>query len=135
MRKGYQLENQFKRWFKFLNDNGVFAIKLQPERTDSGIRVNGEPFDAIIISKGKTYCFDLKESQSEKFSLLNAKLHQVKYLKICQDNGAESFFLVYFYTSKILIRFDIDVIINALTLKQKTLTADKGIPFDYVSYQ
>lgn len=133
--RGSNLELKIDQWIKKLLDKGIYGQKNHAKRLHDGTFVSGEAFDYLIICKGKTYCFDAKESKTEKWSLQNAKLNQIKYLKISENNGAESFFLVYFYGSNQLIRFNIDVIINALTLKQRTLTADKGVPFDYVSYQ
>lgn len=129
--RGSSLELQIDRWIKVLMDRGIYGQKNHAKRLQDGTYTQGENFDYILISNGKTYCFDAKESRVERWSLSNAKIHQVKYLKIAQDNGADAFFLVYYFPSNLLIKFPVTTIIDALSNKKKSLTAAEGIKFIY----
>lgn len=125
--RGKALERSINKLCKEIQRRGYHAHKNQPERTYNGRFISGEPFDYEIFTDKHHWCFDAKECKGKRWSLQNAKLSQVNALKQCKNAGLEAFFLVYFYETKQLIRFDVDVIINA---KQASLTPEDGIEVD-----
>lgn len=123
MLRGKNIELLMGKVIDVLRSKGYFAIKLYPKRTHNGDYIEGEPFDYLIIKNGKVIAFDTKEAKKEKWYIGNAKLSQIKFLRMIKKNGGEAFFLVYFYPYEKFIKYDIDLIINT---DEKFLTPGKG---------
>jgi penicillin-binding protein-related factor A (putative recombinase) len=126
MRKGFSLEQRLDKLCEWINNHGGHAHKNHAQRTVDGVYKAGEPFDYEIFYHGKVRCFDAKECKAAAWSLSNAKLLQVKNLLQCADNGADAFFLVYFYPSEKLIKFDVRAVRNAMAAGEKSLRAERG---------
>ena len=126
MRRGFEFEKELNRLSKYLNSTGVHMHKNHANRTESGIWLEGEPFDYEVISNGVIHCFDTKECAGERWSLKNAKLNQLNNLLACSNNGAEAYFLVWFKKFNKIIRFDVELIKNALIQGIKSLKPEEG---------
>lgn len=124
--RGKALERSLNKLCKEIQRMGYHAHKNHPERTYSGRFISGEPFDYEIFTPGHYWCFDAKECKSERWSLSNAKIGQINALKQCKNAGLEAFFLVYFYKTGKLIRFDVDLVKDA----SGSLSPDEGIEVD-----
>lgn len=125
--RGKALERELNRLCKTVQKQGFHAHKNQPQRSYTGKFIAGEPFDYEIFTDRVLWCFDAKECQREKWSLSNAKLSQINALKQCKNAGLEAFFMVYFYPTKQLIRFDVDTVIEA---DRSYLVPEDGIEVD-----
>lgn len=95
----YQIDNLikvFNSWGKGL------AWKNHPNRLHDGtyVKGQGEPFDYIFITKHKTFCFDAKQTEQEKWHLQPKDIKQAKNLLVLENIGIDSFFLVYFFQRK-----------------------------------
>lgn len=120
------------RVLKHLNNIGIHGHKNHANRTQDGTYIEGEPFDYEVISQGKTYCFDTKECHADSWNLkTNAKISQIKNLYDAAQNGAESFFLVWFATSNKIITFNIYKVREALEQGVSSLKAEDGSAFDW----
>ena len=108
MRRGYEFENELNRLAKYLDKIGVHMHKNHAKRTESGVYLEGEPFDY------------------EVWNLNNAKLSQLHNMLVCQKNGAQAYFLVWFRLSNKIIRFDVDLIQQALAEGKKSLCEEDG---------
>ncbi len=126
MRRGFQFENELNRLAKFLNSSGVHMHKNHAHRSIDGTFIEGEPFDYEIIVNGVIHCFDAKECSAKTWSLTNAKLNQLNNMLVCQKNGAQAYFLVWFKQVNKLIRFDADMIQQALICGKKSLRPEEG---------
>ncbi|MBQ3646554.1 MAG: Holliday junction resolvase RecU [Synergistaceae bacterium] len=126
MRKGYEFENELNRVAKYLNAIGVHMHKNHAHRTESGIYLEGEPFDYEVIAHGVIHCFDAKECSAKSWNLSNAKLNQLNNMLVCQKNGAQAYFLVWFRLFNKIIRFDVDFVKQALIEGKKSLTPEEG---------
>ena len=131
MRKGFEFENELNRVSKYLNSIGIHMHKNHARRTESGIYLEGEPFDYEVISNGVIHCFDAKECASKTWNLNNAKLSQLNNMLVCKKNGAQAYFLVYFREEKKIIRFDVDVIKSALIAGKKSMKSEEGQEWDW----
>ena len=127
MRRGFEFENELNRVSKYLNSKGIHMHKNHAHRTESGLYLEGEPFDYEVISNGHFFCFDAKECASKRWNLSNAKLHQLNNLLICAKNGAQAYFLVWFRESNKVVRFDAEVVRQALADGKKSLTPEEGV--------
>ncbi len=131
MRRGFEFENELNRVSKYLNSLGIHMHKNHARRTESGLYLEGEPFDYEVISHGVIHCFDAKECSSDRWNLRNAKLNQLNNLLVCQKNGAQAYFLVYFKKENVIIRFNADYIKQALIEGKKSLRSEDGIKWDW----
>ena len=131
MRRGFEFENELNKVSKYLNSIGVHMHKNHAKRTESGIYLEGEPFDYEVISHGTIHCFDAKECSSTAWSLKNAKLSQLNAMLMCQKNGAQAYFLVYFKEQNKIIRFDVDVIKAALIAGKKSIKPEEGQEWEW----
>ena len=126
MRRGFEFENELNRVSKYLNSIGVHMHKNHALRTQSGTYLEGEPFDYEVISNGVVHCFDAKECATKSWNLSNAKLSQLNNMLVCQKNGAQAYFLVWFKITNQIIRFDVDIIKQALMDGRKSLKPEEG---------
>ena len=126
MRRGFQFEIELNRVSKYLNSIGVHMHKNHARRTESGLYLEGEPFDYEVIANGVIHCFDAKECMAKSWNLKNAKLSQLNNLLVCQKNGAQAYFLVWFRNENKIIRFDVNVIKQALIDDKKSLKPEEG---------
>ena len=127
MRRGYEFENELNRLAKYLNSIGVHMHKNHAKRTESGVYLEGEPFDyEVLKGGGELHVFDAKECNSKRWNLNNAKLSQLHNMLVCQKNGAQAYFLVWFRLSNKIIRFDVDLIQQALADGKKSLCEEDG---------
>ena len=126
MRRGFEFENELNRVSKYLNSKGVHMHKNHAHRTESGIYLEGEPFDYEVVSGGTLHCFDAKECSAKSWSLSNAKLTQLNNLLACQKNGAQAYFLVWFRNVNKIVRFDVELVKQALIDGKKSLKPEEG---------
>ena len=135
MRRGFEFENELNRVSKYLASIGIHMHKNHVHRTESGLYLEGEPFDYEVIANGHFHCFDAKECSAKSWSLKNAKLNQVNSLCMCKNNGAQAYFLVWFKTLNKIIRFDADLVKNALINGRKSLKPDEGEIWEWTELQ
>ncbi|MEG0075915.1 MAG: Holliday junction resolvase RecU [Eubacterium sp.] len=128
--RGHAFESQIDKLIAYVQSKGFHGHKNHPRRTKDGTYLEGEPYDYEIFTPHYKCAFDAKESKAEKWQLQNAKLHQINHLKQCKNAGLDAYFLVYFYPSRQMIRFDVDQIIRSLTEGETYLTAKDGEVFD-----
>ena len=122
--RGKTLERSINKLCREIQKRGFHAHKNQPQRSYSGRFISGEPFDYEIFTDKYHWCFDAKECHKTKWEIKNAKLTQINALKQCKNAGLEAFFLVYFYPTGQLIRFDVDTVINS---QKSYLMPEEGI--------
>ena len=127
MQRGITFEKRLNELSKQLNLQGVHMHKNHALRSFKGAYLEGEPFDYEIIAGGCFHCFDAKECASKRWSLRNAKLSQLNNLLNCAHNGAEAYFLVWFKLTDHIIRFDADLVQQALNNGKKSLTEEDGV--------
>ena len=132
MRRGHEFENELNRVSKYLASIGIHMHKNHPRRTEQGMYLEGEPFDYEVISHGKVHCFDAKECSSPRWSLKNAKLSQLNNLLVCQKNGAQAYFLVWFRESGQIVRFDAELVKQALSEGRKSLKPEEGTKWEWI---
>ena len=135
MRRGFEFENELNRVGEYLASIGIHMHKNHARRAINGKFLEGEPFDYEVISHGHFHCFDAKECSSKSWSLKNAKLNQINSLCMCQNNGAEAYFLVWFKLSNKIIRFDVQKVKDALSNGQKSLSPDEGEVWEWTELQ
>lgn len=135
MRCGFEFENELNRVAKYLASIGVHMHKNHAHRTESGVYLEGEPFDYEVFSNGHVHCFDAKECATKSWSLKNAKLSQINSLSMCQKNGAQAYFLVWFKALNKIVRFDVDVIKNALINGKKSLKPEERRKWEWTELQ
>ena len=135
MRRGFEFENELNRVGKYLASVGIHMHKNHAHRSISGEFLEGEPFDYEVISHGTVHCFDAKECSSKSWSLKNAKLNQINNLCMCQNNGAEAYFLVWFKPVNKIIRFDAKIVKDALIRGRKSLDPDEGEIWEWTELQ
>ena len=126
MRRGYEFENELNRLSKYLNSIGIHMHKNHAKRTENGVYLEGEPFDYEVLKDGELHVFDAKECAGKRWSLSNAKLSQLNNMLVCRKNGAQAYFLVWFRLSNKIIRFDVELIQQALIDGKKSLTETEG---------
>lgn len=124
--RGKQLEKQIDQLINYIDSLGYHGHKNHPKRLNNGQYIEGEPFDYEIFLPKYKCCFDAKECNFDRWSLDNAKPHQIDYLKKCKNAGLDSFFLVYFFKAKKLIKFDVDLIIECLKNNVHSLKVNDG---------
>ena len=127
MRRGTGFENELNKLAEYLNLQGVHMHKNNALRSFKGAYLEGEPFDYEVIANGRFHCFDAKECAGKRWNLHNAKPTQVYHLLNCVHNGAEAYFLVKFKLTNNIIRFDVDLVQQALNNGKKSLTEKDGV--------
>ena len=135
MRRGFQFENELNRVSKYLASIGIHMHKNHARRTESGLYLEGEPFDYEVLVNGHLHCFDAKECAAKSWNLSNAKLSQLNNLLMCQKNGAQAYFLVWFRAYNKIIRFDVDIIKLALINGKKSLKPEEGETWEWTELQ
>ena len=100
--------------------------KNHAKRTESGVYLEGEPFDYEILKGGELHVFDAKECSSAHWNLSNAKLSQLNNMLVCHKNGAQAYFLVWFKLSNKIVRFDAELVRQALVDGKKSLREEDG---------
>ena len=131
MRRGHNFEAELDRLSKYLNANGVHMHKNHAKRTEQGVYLEGEPFDYEVFSHGVVHCFDAKECAGSRWNLKNAKLSQLNNLLMCRKNGAQAYFLVWYKARNLIIRFDAELIKEALKSGKKSLTPEDGEQWEW----
>lgn len=131
MRRGHNFEAELDRLSKYLNAKGIHMHKNHAKRTEQGVYLEGEPFDYEVFSHGVIHCFDAKECASSRWNLKNAKLSQLNNLLMCQKNGAQAYFLVWYKERNLIIRFDAELIKEALKSGKKSLTPEDGEQWEW----
>ena len=131
MRRGHNFEAELDRLSKYLNANGIHMHKNHAKRTEQGVYLEGEPFDYEVFSHGVIHCFDAKECAGSRWNLKNAKLSQLNNLLMCQKNGAQAYFLVWYKERNLIIRFDAELIKEALKSGKKSLTPEDGEQWEW----
>ena len=131
MRRGHEFEAELNRVSKYLNANGIHMHKNHARRTEQGVYLEGEPFDYEVISGGVIHCFDAKECAGKRWNLSNAKLSQLNNLLVCQKNGAQAYFLVWYRNENAVIRFDAELVRQKLADGQKSLTSEEGVKWEW----
>lgn len=124
--RGKSLEKAVKRLFESYASRGIHCQQNHPEQLSDGTRVKRHGFDFQILYNGKFYAFDAKECGLAAWPLDKAKLHQVKALFDIYNNGGEAFFLVYFTEKKQLVKFQVQVVKEALEEAKKKLYPSEG---------
>ena len=132
MRRGHEFEAELNRVSKYLNANGIHMHKNHARRTEQGIYLEGEPFDYEVISGGTIHCFDAKECSGDRWNLSNAKLSQLNNLLVCQKNGAQAYFLVWYRKINAVIRFDAELVKQKLADGVKSLKAEEGKKWEWI---
>ena len=126
MRRGFEFENELNKLSKYLNSIGIHMHKNHAKRTESGVYLEGEPFDYEILKGGELHVFDAKECSSAHWNLSNAKLSQLNNMLVCHKNGAQAYFLVWFKLSNKIVRFDAELVRQALVDGKKSLREEDG---------
>jgi penicillin-binding protein-related factor A (putative recombinase) len=126
------LESQIDKLIAHINDNELgFGWKNHPNRTYNGTFISGEPFDYCIFTKSKKVCFDAKETDKAVWNIQKKDIIQAKNLyKVSLASGIEAFFLIYFITSKSLVRIKINDFLNILAERKHIKQSDCQI-WDY----
>ena len=124
--KGKSLETQIDRLCERINSMGYHAHKNHPKRLGDGTRVEGEPFDYEILLPRYHACFDAKECHNESWHMLKKDIMQAENLRHCKSAGCDAFFLIYFFDTRKLLRFDIDAVLSVLQKNQKTIKQEIG---------
>lgn len=135
MRRGFTLETQFNNLIKYVNASGGHAHKNNASRLIDGTFVQGEPFDYEVFIDGKMMMFDAKECKADKWQFFDKDVKQAENLKNCKANGFDAFFAVYFYNTKKLIKFDVDIFIKALADGRKSLTPSEGSEWSFEEFR
>ena len=132
MRRGAYLESRVNEILEILRTHGIFGQKSHAERSHAGQYRKGEAFDYLVISHGRMVCFDAKECHEPHWNLKkNAKQSQVENLSLCKRNGADAFFLVFFVLENRLVKFDVDLVIEAQAHNMKSLQSKHGEPWNW----
>ena len=131
MRRGYEFEAELSRLSKYLNGKGIHMHKNNALRTQQGVYLEGEPFDYEIIVDGIVHCFDAKECVGSRWNLSNAKLSQLRNLLVCQKNGAQAYFLVWYRNENDIIRYDAEIIRQKLADGVKSVTPKEGEKWEW----
>nr|MBQ6740056.1 hypothetical protein [Synergistaceae bacterium] len=71
------------------------------------------------------------ECSTGRWSLKNAKLNQLNNLLVCKNNGAEAYFLVWFKKLNKIIKYDAELVKQALIDGKKSLTPEEGISWQW----
>lgn len=125
------LEIQIDRLINYIIENNLgFGWKNYPERTFRGEFKNGEPFDYTIFTNKGQMVFDAKETDKNKWVILPKDKKQALNLFKCSKVGIESFFLIYFITSKKLMKLDIKKFFDTMATRKYIMQSD-CITFDY----
>lgn len=127
------LESQVDKLIDFIIKSEIgFGWKNHPNRLFNGSFVQGEPFDYCILTKFKHVCFDAKETEKTVWNIAKKDIIQAKNLLAASKSGIECFFLIYFITSKQLVKINIaDFLEILLGENRKHIKPTDCIPFDF----
>lgn len=128
--KGKSLESQIDRLCDWINEMGYHAHKNHPKRLANGTRVQGEPFDYEILLPNYHACFDAKECHDAAWHMQKKDILQAEHLKHCKNAGCDAFFLIYFFSTNQLLKFDVEKVIQILSRDSKTLHQAEGGEWD-----
>lgn len=131
MLRGHSLETQINSLCKNINALGFHAHKNNPERLSGGEYIQGEPYDYelfFLYDGGKPYyaCFDAKECNELTWHMKPKDIKQAENLKHCKNAYIDAFFLVYFVPLKVLLKIDVDDVINVLKTGSKSIPSTLG---------
>lgn len=76
-KRGTDFEMEFS---ELLSENGFWAHRLKDNE-------NGQPFDVIAARNGRTYAFDCKDCQGERFALSRMEENQRNAMKLFAVTG------------------------------------------------
>lgn len=125
--RGKNLERAIRRLFESYVSRGIHCQQNHPEQLHDGTLVHRHGFDFQILYQGTFYAFDAKECASRSFPMDKAKLHQLKAMLDVEKQGGTGFFLVYFTTSKQLVKFPVTLVRDALAAGRTSLAPEQGI--------
>lgn len=126
MKKGSYLEQKTRELFRHYLAKGVWCQQCFPRTLIGGKIVERHGYDFEILYKGKFYAFDTKECSREKWYLDKATPHQVDALLSVKRNKGEGFFLVLFVKTGILVKYDCEVVLQAIQDDKKSLSVCDG---------
>ncbi|HIZ77917.1 MAG TPA: Holliday junction resolvase RecU [Firmicutes bacterium] len=126
MIKGRYLETQVEKVIAYLKTMGYWGQKNYPYRTDSGIYIDGEPFDYYIITNKVKLAFDAKECNSARWQIREKDIKQANNLVKLSRCGFDAFFLVYFVHEDKVIKFDIATVMQTLSQGRKNMKSNEG---------
>lgn len=121
-----EFESQINKLIDYINKTGYHAHKNHPQRLHDGKYIGGEPYDYEIMLPDYKACFDAKGIHQDIWKFEPKDIKQADHLKHCKNAGIDSFFLVYFYKFKKMVKFDVDIFLGALAEGRKNLKADEG---------
>jgi penicillin-binding protein-related factor A (putative recombinase) len=125
--KGKDLEKTILELFKHYEEKDIFCLRIHEHRVASGMVVEKSPFDFLVYHDNIIYGFDTKECSGKTINIkTNMKLHQLEAMLQIDKNGGEGFFLVYFYLTKQLIKYDCKVVLQVMKENSKSLSPDDG---------
>ena len=125
--RGKNLERAIRRLFESYASRGIHCQQNHPEQLHDGTLVRRHGFDFQILYQGTFYAFDAKECARRSFPMDKAKLHQLKAMLDVEKQGGTGFFLVYFTTSKQLVKFPVTLVRDALAAGCTSLAPEQGI--------
>lgn len=125
--RGKNLERAIRRLFESYTSRGIHCQQNHPEQLHDGTLVRRHGFDFQILYQGIFYAFDAKECARRSFPMDKAKLHQLKAMLDVEKQGGTGFFLVYFTTSKQLVKFPASLVRDALAAGRTSLAPEQGI--------
>lgn len=121
-------EHQINKLIKrLIESNKAIGWKNNPDRLHNGKYIKGELFDYIIFSKQYKCCFDAKETIKLYWQAELKDIKQAKNLLLTKKHGMDSFFLVYFYSTKKYGKLDI---VDFFNKKSKRFTCS-DFDFDF----
>jgi penicillin-binding protein-related factor A (putative recombinase) len=127
MKPGQALEKAIENQFRGYRNQGIYCESYHPERGPQGQFIKAHDFDYGLFYDKIFYAFDAKESQTLKWSLQNAKDHQVEGLKRVKNQGGDAFFLVMFFIGCNLVKIDVDKVIELKKVRGYA-TYEDGVP-------
>jgi len=131
MRRGHSFETQLDKLAESINAAGYHMHKNHPCRTQDGTYLSGEPYDYDLFTPDYKAAFDAKECHADKWYFTDKEIRQANNLKKCKNAGFEAFFLIYFFTTKKLLAFDVDVFTAALCENRKYLSQAEGSAWNW----
>ncbi len=119
------LEIQIDKIIKHINENELgFGWKNHPNRTFTGQYKEGETFDYTIFTKTKKMVFDAKETDKNKWQVLDKDKKQAINLLKCQKIGVNAFFLIFYIKDKKLVKININDFFSILPHRKYIMQSD-----------
>jgi len=103
--RGRDLEHAVREYFKRLRALGIPCHQNHPRRLTDGTPAEKNDYDFEVLHAGRLYAFDAKMCADAAWRFDKRFLHQEKALHDVTAQGGEGFFLVFFTTRRVLIRF------------------------------